>query len=162
MSRDGKYSRRVLTFKRLRVQITWDTHVQCMLTKTHPRVNYPSVARRALPSDVLTQIYLTFISPVWGRLYKGLEQAQKRYCRIFGISPLPVLTLKDTFHALQNILRNSSSRLHAFMTQASSSGYQIRRQRLFAAKKNSTKNMKWLVSGEVQDSFVIDPDYVFC
>ncbi|KAI8488153.1 hypothetical protein Bbelb_340020, partial [Branchiostoma belcheri] len=106
---DGKQIERVVTFKLLGVQIsadlTWDAHVQYMLSKTRPRIYYLAAARKAgLSTDVLTQIYVSFIrpileyaSPVWGglpkRLAYTLEGVQRRCCRIMGISPNSLPTL---------------------------------------------------------------------
>ncbi|KAI8482474.1 hypothetical protein Bbelb_397940 [Branchiostoma belcheri] len=140
---DGKQIERVVTFKLLGVQIsadlTWDAHVQYMLSKTRPRIYYLAAARKAgLPSDVLTQIYLSFIrpileyaSPVWGglpiRLTHILEGVQKRCCRIMGIptNSLPTLASRRdqaTLRVFRSILDDKDNSLNCFISRPLHSG----------------------------------------
>ncbi|KAI8515774.1 hypothetical protein Bbelb_065870 [Branchiostoma belcheri] len=157
---DGKQIERVVTFKLLGVQIsadlTWDAHVQYMLSKTRPRIYYLAAARKAgLPSDVLTQIYLSFIrpileyaSPVWGglpiRLTHILEGVQKRCCRIMGIptNSLPTLASRRdqaTLRVFRSILDDKDNPLNCFISCPLHSGYDLRRVRHVMTSHSRTK-----------------------
>ncbi|KAI8496520.1 hypothetical protein Bbelb_258190 [Branchiostoma belcheri] len=157
---DGKQIERVVTFKLLGVQIsadlTWDAHVQYMLSKTRPRIYYLAAARKAgLPPDVLTQIYLSFIrpileyaSPVWGglpiRLTHILEGVQKRCCRIMGIptNSLPTLASRRdqaTLRVFRSILDDKDNPLNCFISCPLHSGYDLRRVRHVMTSHSRTK-----------------------
>lgn len=76
---------RVSTFKLLGVHISsdlsWNAHINYMISKVRPRINLCAAKKAGLPCDVLVQVYLTFIqpvleyaSPVLGGLTKGLSE----------------------------------------------------------------------------------------
>ncbi|KAI8489863.1 hypothetical protein Bbelb_324930 [Branchiostoma belcheri] len=132
---DGKQIERVVTFKLLGVQIsadlTWDAH-------TRPRIYYLAAARKAgLSTDVLTQIYVSFIrpileyaSPVRGslpnRLAYTLEGVQRRCCRIMGISPNSLQTLASrrdqaTLRVLLSILDDNDNPLNSLTVLSTTS-----------------------------------------
>ncbi|KAI8508077.1 hypothetical protein Bbelb_143170 [Branchiostoma belcheri] len=157
---DGKQIQRVTSFKLLGVHIsadlTWDAHVQHMLSKTRPRIYYLAAARKAgLPPDVLTQIYLSFIrpileyaSPVWGglpiRLTHILEGVQKRCCRIMGIptNSLPTLASRRdqaTLRVFRSILDDKDNPLNCFISCPLRSGYDLRRVRHVMTSRSRTK-----------------------
>ena len=156
----GHVIQRTTSFKLLGVHITanltWDEHVHFMLTKSRPRVYYLAAAKKAgLPTDVLLQIYLTFIrplleyaSPVWGGLPKHLsdklEAMQRRCLRIIGIPSDSLPSLSDrrdaaTLKTLQDILRDSSSPLREFFTSPQDSSYSLRREARYRASRSKTK-----------------------
>jgi len=157
---DGRDIERVTTFKLLGVHVsadlTWDAHVHYMLTKTRPRIYYLAAAKKAgLSSDVLVQIYLSFIrpileyaSPVWGglpnRLSHMLEAVQKRCCRIIGISSdsLPTLSSRRdeaTLRTFQSVLADETNPLNSFLSRKSHSGYGLRRDRQVMTTRSRTK-----------------------
>jgi len=154
----GNEIQRVTTFKLLGVHIsydlTWDAHIQYMLSRVRPRIYYLCIAKRpkkaVLSVDVLTQIYLTFIrpileyaSPVWGglpnHLSDSLESVQKRCMRIIGLSVDSIPTLasrreRATLRTLEHILQDESSPLWAFLTRSADTHYGLRSRRPYCAK----------------------------
>ncbi|KAI8490812.1 hypothetical protein Bbelb_316050 [Branchiostoma belcheri] len=127
-----------------------------MLSKTRPRIYYLAAARKAgLSTDVLTQIYVSFIrpileyaSPVWGglpkRLAYTLEGVQRCCCRIMGISPnsLPTLASRRdqaTLRVFRSILDDKDNPLNCFISCPLHSGYDLRRVRHVMTSHSRTK-----------------------
>lgn len=124
-----------------------------ILSRTWPMIHYLSVTKRVgLSCDILKQIHLTHSSNTWvcqpslgwadKLLSEELERVQEWCCRIIGIlfSSLPSLSNGEaTLHTLTNILKDSSSPLHGFLSEVSIPTNLLRRHREIVVLTSRTK-----------------------
>ncbi|KAI8517866.1 hypothetical protein Bbelb_038830 [Branchiostoma belcheri] len=129
------------------------------LSKVQPRIHYLRVARRAgLPSDVLLQIYKSFIrpvleygSPVWGGLPRGLsddlDRVQKICLRICGLPPEQQPTLESrrreaSIRELKRILKDPSHPCHTSIHPTEEPRYELRRRSQYKLPISRTERHK--------------------
>ncbi|KAI8494420.1 hypothetical protein Bbelb_276460 [Branchiostoma belcheri] len=145
---NGESVEGVTSFKLLGIVVSndlkWGPHVEYMLAKVQPRMHYLRVARRAaLPTEVLLQIYKSFIrpvleygSPVWAGLPRCLsdevERVQKLCLRICGVPHgyLPTLESRRreaSLRELKRILQDPNNPCNDFFPPRENTVYNLRK-----------------------------------
>ncbi|KAI8513549.1 hypothetical protein Bbelb_078730 [Branchiostoma belcheri] len=145
---NGESVERVTSFKLPGIVVSndlkWGPHVEYMLAKVQPRIHYLRVARRAaLPTEVLLQIYKSFIrpvleygSPVWAGLPRCLsdevERVQKLCLRICGVlrGYLPTLECRRreaSLRELKRILQDPTNPCNDFIPPRENTVYNLRK-----------------------------------